>query len=279
MTTQQKGILYTILSAVCFSTGGLLIKLNTWSSITICGLRSIWAFLIFLIYMIVTKHPVRFNGKVLIGVLANTLMSISFIMANKMTTAANAIILQFTLPIDIMLLMWIFAKKKPDKVSVISASISFLGILFFFLESLSTGGMAGNILAIASGFFYAIVFLIKKIPGADFESSALISFALNFVIGIPFYLQETNFGAVNVSTGILQGVVQIGLAYMFLNAALDKVPPVGASLLSMIEPILNPILVAVFYGETIGPVSLVGAVIVLSSALYYNCASTSIEKS
>ena len=139
--------------------------------------------------------------------------------------------------------------------------------------------MAGNILAIASGFFYAIVFLIKKIPGADFESSALISFALNFVIGIPFYLQETDFGAVNVSTGILQGVVQIGLAYMFLNAALDKVPPVGASLLSMIEPILNPILVAVFYGETIGPVSLVGAVIVLSSALYYNCASTSIEKS
>lgn len=274
VTTKQKGILYTILSAVCFSTGGLLIKLNTWSSMTICGLRSIWAFLIFLIYMIVTKHPLRFNWKVLVGVAANTLMSLTFIMANKTTTAANAIILQFTLPIDIILLLWIFAKKRPDKVSVISAVISLIGILFFFCDSLSAGGMTGNILALISGFFYAVVFLIKKIPGADFESSALLSFALNFVIGIPFYTQETNFGIGNISTCILLGVVQIGLAYMFLNAALDKVPPVGASLLSMIEPILNPILVAVFYGETIGPVSLVGAVIVLSSALYYNCAST-----
>lgn len=274
MTAQQKGIIYTALSAVCFATGGLLIKLNTWSSFTINGMRSIVAFFIFLLYMKLIKHRFRFNSKVLLGVIANSMMGLTFVMANKMTTAANAIVLQFTLPIYIMLLMWIFQKKKPDRVSFMSGVISLVGIMFFFFDSLSAGGMIGNILALISGFFYAVVFLIKQIPEADFESSALISFALNFVIGIPFYMQETNWGMTNLTTGLLQGIVQIGLAYVFLNMALDKVPPVGASLISMIEPILNPTLVAIFYGEKMGRMSLIGAVIVLASALFYNLRGT-----
>lgn len=278
MTAQQKGFIYTALSAVCFATGGLLIKLNTWSSMSINGMRSFFAFFIFLLYMKLTKHQFKINWKVLLGVVANSMMGITFIMANKMTTAANAIVLQFTLPIYIMLLAWIFLKKKPDKVSVISGMISLVGIMFFFFESLSLGGMAGNVLALTSGFFYAIVFLIKQIPDSDFESSAIISFVLNFVIGIPFILQETDWGIMNLSTGVLQGVVQIGLAYIFLNMALDKVPPVGASLISMIEPILNPILVAIFYGEKIGKISFVGAIIVLASALFYNLRGTSVEE-
>lgn len=278
MTAQQKGFIYTALSAVCFATGGLLIKLNTWSSMSINGMRSFFAFFIFLLYMKLTKHQFKFNWKVLLGVVANSMMGITFIMANKMTTAANAIVLQFTLPIYIMLLAWIFQKKKPDKVSVISGMISLVGIMFFFFESLSLGGMTGNVLALVSGFFYAIVFLIKQIPDSDFESSAIISFVLNFVIGIPFILQETDWGIMNMSTGVLQGVVQIGLAYIFLNVALDKVPPVGASLISMIEPILNPILVAIFYGEKIGKISFVGAIIVLASALFYNLRGTGVEE-
>lgn len=278
MTAQQKGFIYTALSAVCFATGGLLIKLNTWSSMSINGMRSFFAFFIFLLYMKLTKHQFKFNWKVLLGVVANSMMGITFIMANKMTTAANAIVLQFTLPIYIMLLTWIFLKKKPDKVSVISGMISLVGIMFFFFESLSLGGMTGNVLALVSGFFYAIVFLIKQIPDSDFESSAIISFVLNFVIGIPFILQETDWGIMNMSTGVLQGVVQIGLAYIFLNMALDKVPPVGASLISMIEPILNPVLVAIFYGEKIGKISFVGAIIVLASALFYNLRGTSVEE-
>ena len=274
MSAQNKGIIFTVLSAVCFATGGLLIKLNTMSSMSINGLRSFLAFFVFVGYMVYTRHAIRFNWQVLVGVVANSLMNITFIMANKLTTAANAIILQFTLPIYIILLMWVFQKKNPDRVSVLASALSFVGILFFFFDSISAGGMAGNVLALISGFFYAVVFLIKKIPGSDFESSALISFGLNFVIGIPFYMREGDWGATNVVTIIVLGIVQIGLAYIFLNMALDKVPPVGASLISMIEPVLNPVLVAIFYGETIGAVSLVGAAIVLGSALYYNLRSS-----
>ena len=211
-----------------------------------------------------------FNKTVLLGAIANTGMCITFVTANKLTTAANTIVLQFTLPIHIILLLWIFWKKKPNKVEVCTALISFIGILCFFLDNITFTGMVGNILAIVSGFLYAIVFLIKKMPGSDFESSAALSFVINFIIGLPFFLQEGSYSQLDFITIILLGVVQLGLSYVFLAKGLDTVSPVGASLISMAEPILNPILVAVFYGETIGIVSIIGVIIVLGSATFYS---------
>lgn len=270
MDSRKKGLIYTLLSALCFATGGILLKVNTWSSLSVSGFRSVFALFVFVLYMVVKRHPMRWNLKVWLGAIANTLMMITFVMANRLTTAANAIILQFTMPVYIILLLWIFEKKRPQMSSVVAAGCSLVGICFFFFDSISTEGMLGNILALASGVFYAIVFLIKRIPGADFESSAILSFLINILIGIPFIIRETDFGPVNIWTGIMLGIIQIGVAYIFLNAALDKASPIAVALGSMAEPIVNPILVAVFYGETIGGVSMIGAVIVLISALAYN---------
>lgn len=270
MNRSQKGYLFVLLSALCFATGGILIKINSWSSMSINGVRCIFALMIFYPYFKSIGHSFRINRTVIFGALANTGMCITFVTANKLTTAANAIVLQFTLPIYIILLLWIFWKKKPDKVSVLTAVISFIGILCFFFDNLSTTGMVGNLLALASGFLYAIVFLIKKMPNADFESSAVLSFAINFVIGLPFFLREGSYPATNIISVILLGIVQIGLAYVFLAKGLDTVPPMAASLISMAEPIINPILVAIFYHETIGWMSFIGAIIVLGSATYYS---------
>lgn len=270
MNAKYKGIIYTLLSAICFATGGLLLKLNSWSTLSISGVRSFFAIIIFIVYMIMKKHPMKWSKAVWVGAFANSLMSLFFILAVKMTTAANAIVLQFTMPIYIILFLWIFEKKKPQMSSLIAAGCSLVGISFFFFDRISMQGMLGNIFAIISGFFYAIVFCIKRIPNSDFESSAVLSFAMNILIGIPFLLRETDFGSVNIWTGIMLGIVQTGCAYMFLNAALDKVSPFAASLLSMVEPILNPILVALFYGEVLGVISIIGAVIVLTSSLCYN---------
>lgn len=270
MNRKYTGIIYTLLSAICFATGGLLLKLNTWSSLAVSGFRSFFAFMIFVIYMMVRKHPMKWNWQVWLGAIANSLMGLLFIMAVRLTTAANAIVLQFTIPIYIIVFLWIFEKKRPQIGSLIAAGASLIGIAFFFVDSISTEGMLGNILALVSGVFYAVVFCIKRIPKSDFESSAVLSFAINVLVGLPFFLKEADFGAINVWTGVLLGVVQIGLAYMFLNAALNKVSPFAAALLSMVEPILNPILVALFYGEMMGGISMIGAAIVLISALCYN---------
>lgn len=81
--------------------------------------------------------------------------------------------LQFTEPIFVILLMWALYKKKPKKAAVVACAVVFAGILCFFLDSLSAGGMAGNLLAVFSGFTYALVMMMKGFPGADFESSLL----------------------------------------------------------------------------------------------------------
>lgn len=266
----NKGYIYILLSALSFATGGLLIKINSWSPITINGVRCIFALMVFYPFFKSQGHKFIINKIVILGALANTGMCITFVTANKLTTAANTIVLQFTLPIYILILSWIFWKKKPDRVSSLTALVCFTGILCFFFESLSVGGMLGNILALISGFLYAIVFLIKKMKGADFESSAALSFVINFIIGLPFFAQETDFSATNIISIIALGAIQLGLSYVLLSKGLDTVPPIGASIISMAEPIVNPILVAVFYKEYIGPLGFVGAVIVLGAALFYS---------
>lgn len=184
----MKGTIYVLLSAVCFSTGGVLIKSIPWSSITIQGIRSIFSFMLIASYMVITKRKFVWNKTVLFGAVCNTVMALTFVSATKMTTAANAIVLQFTEPIFVILLMWALYKKKPKKAAVVACAVVFAGILCFFLDSLSAGGMAGNLLAVFSGFTYALVMMMKGFPGADFESSLLASHVISLSIGLPSFL-------------------------------------------------------------------------------------------
>ena len=220
--------------------------------------------------MYYTKHKFVFNKSVLFGAICNMVMAFTFVAATKLTTAANAIVLQFTEPIFAILLMWIIYKRRPGKEAVVTCALVFSGILCFFIESLHVGGMTGNVLAIVSGFFYALVFMMKRFPGADFESSILLSNAMSVVFAIPAYMNETTSTPIIWSCIILLGAVQCGLSYVFLSKGLDYVSPVTASLTSTIEPILNPLLVAAFYGEKVGVMAIVGAILVVGSATVYN---------
>lgn len=271
-TDSLRGTVYVLLSAICFSTGGVLIKLIPWSSMTIQGIRSIFSILVVGGYMLLRRQRFVWNKTVFWGAICNTVMAFSFVAATKLTTAANAIVLQFTEPIFVILLMWFIYKKKPGKDALIACAVVFAGILCFFFESLGAGQMAGDLLAILSGFTYALVMMMKKFEGADFESSLIVSNIISAVVGIPVYFRD--FSTASVADTwvfmLLLGVVQFGLSYIFLSKGLDYVSPVTASLTSTIEPILNPILVAVFYGEKIGAAAVVGAVLVVGAAAVYN---------
>ena len=264
------GTIYVLLSAICFALGGVLIKFIPWSPMTIQGVRSIFSSVVIGGYMYYTKHKFVFNKSVLFGAICNMVMAFTFVAATKLTTAANAIVLQFTEPIFAILLMWIIYKRRPRKEAVVTCALVFSGILCFFFESLHVGGMTGNVLAIVSGFFYALVFMMKRFPGADFESSILLSNAMSVVFAIPAYMNETTSTPIIWSCIILLGAVQCGLSYVFLSKGLDYVSPVTASLTSTIEPILNPLLVAAFYGEKVGVMAIVGAILVVGSATVYN---------
>lgn len=268
--TRAMGYIYVLLSAICFALAGVLIKSIDWNAFSISGARSILAAGVLYAYLKLQGKRMVFNRPTIKGACVNFLMLQTFVLSCKLTTAANAIVLQFTMPVWLILIMWAFMHKQPDKMAVACCVIIFAGIVFFFFDGLSPEGMIGNVLAVASGIFYSIVFLLKRIPGCDFESAAIISFLGCAVCGIPTMLGETEFGLVTIVCVVLLGVVQVGLAFVLLSKGLDSVDPVAAALISTVEPILNPIIVAAVLGETIGPMALLGAVLVIGGATAYN---------
>lgn len=270
MSARQKGTLYVFLAAVLYSIGGLCIKLIPWGGMAINGARTAIALVVISLYLKMTHHRPKMNLWVLVGALAVCGTNILFSIANKLTTAANAIVLQFTAPIFVILFSILLFGKKPKRLDLITCTLVLGGVLLFFVDSLSAGGTLGNILALLSGISYAGVFLMNDMPDSDPISSVFWGDAISAVVGLPFLGYETEFSATALTALVVLGVFQVALAYILMVEGLKTTPPVTASLVSGIEPVLNPVLVAVFYHEMIGPIALVGAMIVVGSVVLYN---------
>lgn len=268
--TRQRGVLFVFIAAVLYSIGGLCIKVIPWNGMSINSARNIVSVLVVGGYLLLTRHKLRFNRFIALGALCVCGTNVLFSLANKMTTAANTIVLQFTAPIFVILLSIMFWGRKPKKLDVITCLIVLAGVLCFFIDGLEMGGMVGNVLALLSGLSYAGVFLLNDMPDSDPICSVFWGDVASVIVGFPFLLQETEFTAIAVGSVIILGAFQVGLAYILMCIGLRTTPAVTASLISGIEPILNPILVAVFYGEPVGPMALVGAVIVIGSVIIYN---------
>ena len=267
-----KGSLFVFLSAVFFSIGGLFMKLIPWNGLAINSARNVFSVLVLAAFFRIRRHKLVINRTVLIGALAIVGTNILYSLANKLTTAGNTIILQFTAPIWVMVFSSLLLKKKPGRLDLIAAAFVFAGVICFFIDSLSSGHLAGDLLALLSGIFYAGVFMMNAREDSDSLSSVLIGMVLNVLTGLPFLIREQPFSAGMDVWGpvLILGIFQLGLAYVFLTEGLVITPPVTASLISGIEPVLNPLLVAVFYGEMLTPLSLVGAAIVFLSVIGYN---------
>ena len=268
--TRQRGVLFVFIAAVLYSIGGLCIKVIPWNGMSINSARNIVSVLVVGGYLLLTRHKLRFNRFIALGALCVCGTNVLFSLANKMTTAANTIVLQFTAPIFVILLSIMFWKRKPKKLDVITCLIVLAGVLCFFIDGLEMGGMVGNVLALLSGLSYAGVFLLNDMPDSDPICSVFWGDVASVIVGFPFLLQETEFTAIAVGSVIILGAFQVGLAYILMCIGLRTTPAVTASLISGIEPILNPSLVAGFYGEPVGPMALVGAVIVIGSVIIYN---------
>ncbi len=270
MKENQKGTLYIFLAAVLYSIGGLCIKVIPWGGMAINGGRTAIAVVVIGVYLLVIKHRLRFNRWILLGAICVSGTNALFSIANKLTTAANAIVLQFTVPIFVMLFSLLFFRRKPTKLDVGACIVVFGGILFFFMDSLSMGGGLGNALALLSGISYAGVFLLNDFPDSDAISAIFWGDVLSALTGLPFLFAERDFSFTPMLSLIVLGVFQVALAYILLTIGLKTTPPVTASLVSGIEPVLNPIFVAVFYGERMGIFALIGAAIVILGVVCYN---------
>ncbi|MGN1346280.1 MAG: DMT family transporter [Eubacteriales bacterium] len=277
----KKSYIYPFLNLLCalfFSLGGTLVKLVPWSAMAISSGRGWIAAVLLVVYMKIRHHRFVLNKAVLIGGCAIGFSSILYVVSNKLTTAANAILIQYTAPVFILFYLWLLFREKPKKLDILATLVISAGEICFFVDSLSAGGMAGNLFALLGGAIYAVVFLMKRLDGADTISSVLVGCIISGAAGLPWLLTETEFTAVSIGGILAIGIVQYGFGYICMAEGLMGTPPLTASLISMVEPIINPILAALVLHETLTPVALTGAAIVIVSVILYNIAQEKLRE-
>ena len=194
---------------------------------------------------------------------------ISFVIANKLTTAANAIVLQYTAPIFILLLSFIFFKKRMTISEILVVIFVTIGISLFFFDDLSPGNLLGNLFGISAGIFLAVMFVcIGQVQENDSlrMSGILLAHTFTTIIGIlalPFVSFTTT--SMEIFFVLLLGVFQLGIPYVLYTLASKHCSPLTCSLIGTLEPLLNPVWVFLFVGEAPGFFALIGAVIVILS--------------
>lgn len=268
MTTQKQkntAILEMLVCATLWSIAGIFIKLIPWNAFVIAGVRSLFAGLVVLVYMKIRRLRLILNRRTVVAGVCMALLFFCFVGANKLTTAANAIVLQFTAPLFIMVLSVLFLHQKFRRADVLAVIFTMAGISLFFFDQLTPGHVLGNVIAILSGLFMALMYMnLGSCPETERMSSILIGQTLTFLCGVPLlFTTHPAFSALPVLYVVILGVVQLGIPYVLCARAAEHCPPLACSLLGALEPLLNPIWVFLFDGEAPGVFALAGGAVVI----------------
>lgn len=262
---RRKAILYLAITAILWSTSGVFVKILDWQPVAILAGRSFFAAIVFLIYL--RRIPTRFGLWQLLAASMFILTQFLFITSTKMTTAANSIFLQYTMPIYVVLLAYWFLGEKPTRTDWLAMLVIFIGLTLFFGDELSTEGFYGNLLAILSGVTGAIMMVsFRAQKDGNPAESNLIAFLVTATFGFPFIMKET-WTVNSILILAFLGIVQIGFAFIFFTKGIKHIPALEANLIGMLEPVLNPIWVFLFYGESMGRFAMIGGIVVLSGVI------------
>jgi drug/metabolite transporter, DME family len=262
------GIIMTILAAILWSTGGLFIKLLPLDAFTILFYRSFYAAVIFII--IFGKSLFRFNRLSLVSILFYAPLLIAFVTSTKLTTAANAIFLQYTAPAVVLLLEPYFVRTKLTKINIFTVAVCFAGMCLFFVEQFSRpDNWLGIWIAFFNGLILAGFLIIQKmnkpefLPGAVFLGNIVVCLiTLPWFIENPFpTFQENNYL-------MILGFGQLGLGFALFLFGQKYLPAIESSLISMLEPLLNPVWVFIGYGENPGYWAMVGGLVIIAALIF-----------
>jgi drug/metabolite transporter (DMT)-like permease len=265
VSERRKALLFLMFAAVLWSTSGVLVKVMDWQPLAILAGRSVFASLVFLVYL--RRIPTKWTKWKILAAGASLLTQFLFITSTKLTTAANSIFLQYTAPIYVVLLGYWLLREKPSRSDWVSMGLIFLGLLLFFGDQLSTQGLYGNILAVLSGMTSAtMVVAFRAQKDGDPAESILIASLFAAIVGFPFLLKE-HWTATNALILAYLGIFQIGLAFVFFTKGIKHIPALEANLVGTLEPILNPVWVFLFLGESMGTSALLGGLVVLSRVI------------
>ncbi len=263
---RRSGVLLLLLAATLWSSGGLLIKLVDWNPVAIAGTRSAFALPVILLFL---GRPPRSFSKLQIGAaFAYVGTVLLFVCATRLTTAANAIVLQYTAPIYVALLAPRFLKEPAHRADWFLLAAAFAGVSLFFVEKISLQGATGIAFALVSGVTYAATaILLRRDRSGSPLSAIFLGNILTALTAVPFLTPPwpTAQGWM-ILTAL--GVLQLGLGYVAYAKGLQRIPALEASLIALLEPILNPVWVLLALGEKPGFWPCIGGGLVLAAVLF-----------
>lgn len=272
MKAERRGVLLVAAAALLWSTGGVGIKGIPDPALKVAFYRSaIAAVALFLLFR---PRTWRWTPAFLFGIFSYAACLITFVLATKWTSAANAIFLQYCGVVWVMLLSPLLLKEpmKPRDAAAIAVALG--GMALFFAGKFESGGFAGEIAALVSSVFFAgLVLALRRERGSSAEAAVtwgnvLAALALAPLLGGDFALAGRSAAVL-----LFLGVFQIAFAYALFVRGLRDLPATQASLVGMLEPIANPIWVLLLLGERPSAYSLLGGAIVLGAIAWRTLAT------
>ena len=267
--------------AIGYSTMGAALKYVDWNPLVITGARNMVAF----VFLAISRGSIRIplRRDVVVGAVLSYFTSTCFVFANKLTTAANAIVLQYTNPIFVLIFAAIFLKKPLRKRDVVLSVLMILGIALFFLDDLSAGQTAGNLFGLLSGIGMAGSILYACYSGTDLREYTMLMCLIAAAVGLPSAIAAPpNLSISSITAVLFLGIVGMGISSILYAKAAPNLPSVEVSMLLMLDPILNPVWVALCVGELPGKFALVGGLVVLAcmaANTWFSCRESRISKS
>jgi drug/metabolite transporter, DME family len=263
-------------AAILFSTGGAAIKACSLSSWAVAGFRS--GIAAAALYLLLPGARRGWTWRTLLIGLAYAATLILFVLANKSTTSANAIFLQSTAPLYLLLLGPLVLREPIRKVDLAVISAVATGAILLLFGSEASAATApnpgrGNLLGVVSGATWALTltgfrWLGKRAENNDSGAATVIAGNfIAFVVCLPLAIQGVHASPIDIAVLLYLGIFQIGLAYALLTRSMREVPGLEAATLLLIEPVFNPIWTWIVHGERPGKLALIGGALIIGAAL------------
>src|SRR5215207_1660309 len=265
----DRGRLLILLAAFFWSLAGVFIKFLDLHPLTIVFYRSLFASLVFVPFL--KPSEFRFNGPIIVSVISYTAAITAFVSANKLTTSANAIVLQYTAPVLVYLFSRLVLGEKISTPNALALAVSMVGVGFISVDNAGEPEISGVLLALLSGVLLAI-YMVNLQRLVEF-SAIYMTWLNNLVCALlvlPFVKARLALSTDQLLTVAIMGAVQLGLPYFLFSRGLRTIPLQEAALIALIEPVLNPVWVALTIGEIPSFATVIGgAMIVVALAVRY----------
>jgi drug/metabolite transporter (DMT)-like permease len=263
-------LLYVLAAALLWSTGGLFIKWTTIGGLELSFWRSLFA--AFTVALFTRHEGFGINRLTAAASFLYAVLLILFVLATKTTTAANAIFLQYTAPVYLLILEPLVYKEKFRSRDLVTVAVCLGGMGLFFVGQLRPQDVAGNVMALASGLCFALYFLLLRHPRArevNRASSVIYGNTLAVILTAPWGLATlTSITGHDIAGVAYLGIVQLGIAYtLFTYGMAHGVRSLDAGIICYVEPVLNPVWVFLVLGEKPSHWALLGGSIIIIAVI------------